>query len=145
MTAKHLPDGFRTVTPYLIVRGADRLIDFLKEAFGAGEIDRLTLADGKVMDATVRIGDSLIELGESSAEFPPRPGSLHLYVEDADALYERALAAGATSLWVPADRFYGDREAGVVDPFGNHWCIATHVRDVSPEELEQHTKSSTRQ
>jgi PhnB protein len=143
MTGKHLPDDFHAVTPYLIVQGADRLLDFLKQAFDAVELahHRVTLPDGKVMNAAVRIGDSIVELGESSSEFPPRPGSLHLYVEDADAVYERARTAGATTLREPSDQFYGDREAGVVDAFGNHWYIATHLRDVAREELERHAAS----
>ena len=147
MAAKHLPDGFHTVTPYLLVQGADRLIAFLTQAFDAAELEshRVTVPDGRVMNAAVRIGDSVVEMGEASAEFPPRPGSLHLYVPDADAVYARALAAGATSLREPADQYYGDREAGVADPFGNHWYIATHRRDVSRDELEQQAASMTSQ
>ena len=139
MTTKHLPEGFRTVTPYLIVQGADRLIEFVKQAFDAVELEhhRVTLPDGTVVNAAVRLGDSIIELGEASGAFPPRPGALHLYVEDADALYARALAAGATTLREPADQYYGDREAGVADPCGNQWYIATHRRDVPREELER--------
>ncbi len=89
------------------------------------------------MHAVVRIGDSLVEMGEPGGEFAPRPTSLHLYVEDCDAVYTQAVEAGGTSLMEPSDQFYGDREAGVEDPFGNHWYVATHIRDLSAKELER--------
>lgn len=97
----------------------------------------MPLADGTIMHAEVRIGDSVVMMGESGGEFTPMPASIHLYVEDTDATYKRALRAGATSLREPADQFYGDRSAGVKDLAGNHWWIATHKEDVSPEELEK--------
>jgi uncharacterized glyoxalase superfamily protein PhnB len=102
------------------------LIDFMKEAFGAEEIMSIPLPDGSIMHAEVRIGDSPLELSDGNAQHPPSPTSLHLYVPDADAVYERSLAAGAASLQTPRDQEYGDREAGVIDPSGNHWYIATH-------------------
>jgi len=138
MAAKPIPDGYHTVTPYLVVQGAAKVIDFMREAFEAEETFRMAQPDGTIGHAEVRIGDSVVMLGDASgAENPPMPGMIHLYVNDADAVYERALRAGATSLREPADQFYGDRSAGVKDVAGNHWWIATHIEDVSPEEIEK--------
>ncbi len=144
MATKPIPEGHHTVTPYLIVPGADRLIEFVKQAFDAEELGRFTGADGEIMHAAVKIGDSVVEMGSAGGEVGPRTGALHLYVEDVDTVYGRAVAAGATSLGEPTDQFYGDREASVEDAFGNHWYIATHIRDVSPEELARHTEAATR-
>lgn len=113
------------VEPYLPVEGASRLIDFLRRAFGAEETSRHSRPDGSVAHAEVRIGDSVIGIGDA-IELTPAATALHLYVPDADAWYARALRAGATSMQKPADQHYGDREAGVQDPFGNHWYIGTH-------------------
>jgi uncharacterized glyoxalase superfamily protein PhnB len=132
---KPIPDGYHTVTPYLIVRGVPRLLDFLQQAFGATELIRAPRPDGSIMHAEVAIGDSRVMMGEASASSPPMPGCVHLYVVDTDALYHLALQAGATSLREPSDQFYGDRMAGVQDPVGNHWWIATHTENVSPAEL----------
>lgn len=140
MAAKPIPEGYHSVTPYLTVPGVDRLIEFLKAAFDAREIGRLLRPDGGVMHAEVMIGDSKVMMGEPGCEYGPRPANLHLYVEDTDASYRRALAAGAISIREPANQFYGDRSAGVQDPSGNQWWIATHVEDVSPEELERRMK-----
>jgi PhnB protein len=123
-------EGMRSVTLSLHPRGAAQMIDFLKEAFGAEETSRATSPDGKVVHASVRIGDSILEMGEAHGPYQPMPCGIHLYVEDTDALYERALRAGATSLAAPEDKPYGDRSAGVTDPFGNQWFIATHIKDV---------------
>ena len=128
--ARHVPEGLRSVTPYLFPRGAAQLIDFLKEAFGAEETFRAQSPDGTIVHAKVKIGDSILEMGEAHGEYQPMPCVLHLYVNDTDALYERALRAGATSLREPRDEPYGDRGAGVRDPFGNDWFIATHIKDV---------------
>ena len=127
VTEPALPTADR-VEPYLPVRGAGRLIDFLQRAFAAEEISRHTRPDGSVAHAEVRLGDSLIGIGDS-VDPQPAPTAIHLYVPDADALYARALRAGATSMQEPADQHYGDREAGVKDPFGNHWYIGTHKGD----------------
>ena len=132
---KPIPDGYRTVTPYLIVRGVPRLLDFLQQAFGATELMRAPRPDGSIMHAEVAIGDSRVMMGEASASSPPMPGCVHLYVVDTDALYHLALQAGATSLREPSDQFYGDRMAGVQDPVGNHWWIATRTENVPPAEL----------
>ncbi len=140
MAVKPIPEGYHSVTPCLVVRGADRVIEFLKQAFGAQEIDRFAAPDGRIMHAEVKIGDSMIMLGEASEQFPAQPAALCLYVPDTDVVYRRALEAGARSLREPADQFYGDRSAGVADPSGNSWWIATHVEDVSREEMERRAK-----
>ena len=135
MAVKAIPEGYRSVTPYLVVRGVPTLLDFLNHAFDAAEIFRMPRPDGTIMHAEVRIGDSIVMMGEAMEQFPPIPSSIYLYVNDADATYKRALQAGATSTMEPADQFWGDRQAGVEDPVGNRWWIATHQEDVSPEEL----------
>lgn len=135
MSVKPIPDGYNTATPYLVVEGASKLIDFLKQAFMATEIYRMTRPDGKVGHAEVKIGDSVIMLGDMGGKWKSMPSSIYLYVPNIDATYRQALEAGAISLMEPADQFYGDRSAGVRDPFGNHWFIATHIEDVSAEEL----------
>lgn len=137
MAVKPIPDGYHTVTPYLIVQGADKLIDFLNRAFNATESDRVNRPDGGIMHSQVKIGDSIVMISDACSEggFHPMPTMIHLYVNDADTTYKRALLAGATSIMEPVDEFYGDRAAGVKDPTGNHWWIATHQEDVSSEEL----------
>ena len=142
MGVRAIPEGYHTVTPCLVVEGAARLIDFLKQAFGAKEVHPPTLGpDGSVMHAEMKIGDSMIMMGEARGEHRPMPSALYLYVEDTDALYHRALKAGAASILEPVDQFYGDRNAGVKDPSGNQWWIATHKEDVSPEEIERRMKA----
>jgi PhnB protein len=145
MAVTPIPEGYHTVTPYLVVQGVPTLIDFLKQAFDAQEIMRIPRPDGAIMHAEVRIGDSAVMMGEAMGEFQPMPGSIHLYVNDADATYQRALQAGATSIMEPADQFYGDRSAGVVDPVGNRWWIATHQEDVPPEELARRAEAFMQQ
>jgi PhnB protein len=128
--AQYIPEGLHTVTPFLTFQGVGKLIEFLKAAFGAVELQRHEEPNGRIAYATVRIGDSIIEMNEARDQWTPMPMSLHLYVPDTDALYERAIAAGATSVRPPADQPYGDRAAGVADAFGNQWFIATHLRDL---------------
>src|SRR5579871_2011675 len=120
----YIRQGFHTITPYLIVPGASEFSDFLKAAFGAKERLRVPLPDGKFMHAEAEINGYVIEFADSNDRFPPRPAELHLYVDDADAVYARAVAAGGTSLHAPVDQDYGDREAAVKDKFGNFWYIA---------------------
>ena len=127
--AKYVPEGLRTVNVYLHPHGADKVINFLKQAFGAEEVARYAGPDGTIHHASVRIGNSVIEMGEAHGPYQPMPTTFYLYVEDADAWYRRALQAGATSISEPADQPYGDRNAGVKDPFDNVWYIATHIRD----------------
>ena len=134
---KPIPEGYHTVTPYLVVEGANRLLAFLEAAFGAKVLYRTDRPDGEIAHAEIQIGDSRVMLSGSQPQWPALPCALYLYVEDCDALYARALAAGAKSTQEPADMFYGDRHGGVIDPSGNQWWIATHIEDVSPEELER--------
>src|SRR5262249_41759339 len=145
MAVKPVPDGYHTVTPYLTVRGVPKLIDFLKQAFEAREIERMAQPDGTIRHAEVRIGNSVVMMSEAGGEREPMPGAIYLYVNDTDTLYTRALQSGATSLMEPADQFYGDRSAGVRDPSGNHWWIATHQEDVPPEELKRRAEAAMRQ
>ena len=141
MAVKPIPDNYHSITPYLMAPGAARLIEFLKDAFGAVERERMTGPDGGVMHAEVRIGDSMVMLTDGGGDWKPMPTALYLYVNDADATYQRALAAGATSVMEPVTQFYGDRHGGVKDPSGNIWWIATHVEDVSPEELRKRAEA----
>src|SRR5438445_13057805 len=134
---KPIPDGYHTVTPVLMVHDAAKLIDFLKEAFGAREKERFTDPTGKIIHAEVTLGDSILQLSEAIGEWKPIQVPLLQYVTDTDSTYRRALQAGATSLWEPMDAFYGDRSASVKDAFGNSWWIATHQEDVPRQELER--------
>lgn len=127
MANHYVPDGFHTVTPYLHVKGAEKLIDFLTQAFEAEELNRTTDADGRIQNAVIRLEGSIIECSEGRDQYPPMQNAIHLYVRDTDKCYEHAIAAGATSLYEPADMSYGERSAGVKDPFGNHWYIATYT------------------
>jgi uncharacterized glyoxalase superfamily protein PhnB len=137
MAVKPIPDGYHTVTPYLVVDGADKVIEFAKQAFDGQELVRFDSPDGKVAHAEIKIGDSIVMLGEASTsdQGASLPGVLNLYVEDVDKTYAKALEAGGTSLREVADQFFGDRTGGVQDPAGNQWWISTHVEDVSGEEL----------
>lgn len=144
-TVKPIPDGMHTVTPHLVCAGACNAIEFYKDAFGAVELLRLPRADGKLMHARVRIGDSVVMLIDENPEwevFGPKslkgsPGTVHLYVEDVDAVFEQAVRAGATVKMSVENMFWGDRYGMVEDPFGHRWSIATHVREVTPEEMQR--------
>jgi uncharacterized glyoxalase superfamily protein PhnB len=138
---KPIPDGYHTVTPYLTVQGAAKLIEFLGQAFDAAITERIDRPDGTIGHAEVRIGDSLVMIAEAGGKWSPMPTGLYLYVADTDATYERALKAGATSVMEPANQFYGDRNAGVQDASGNYWWIATRVENLSAEEL--HKRAAT--
>jgi uncharacterized glyoxalase superfamily protein PhnB len=126
----HVPSGLRTITPYLHPKGTGALIEFLKNAFDAELVDQYANDEGVVLHAKVRIGDSMIEMGEAHGEWQPMPTGLHLYVPDCDATYRQAIAAGAISERTPEDAFYGDRVAGVIDPAGNSWFLATAIREM---------------
>jgi PhnB protein len=143
MAVKPIPEGYRTVTPYLVVDGATNVLDFVKQAFGAEEKLRMDGPDGKIGHAEVQIGDSIVMMGDAGAENPAMPAMIHLYVDDCDATYQRALAAGAKSEREPTDQFYGDRSAGVRDSAGNLWWIATHVEDVPEEEMAKRIEEAT--
>lgn len=127
MTVKPIPDGYHNVTPFLLVQGVPKLLDFLREAFGAKEIVRT--GNGPGMHAEVRIGDSVVMMGDVG-DGARTPAAIYLYVENVDETYRRAVTAGAASQREPADQSYGDRSAAVTDPCGNTWFIATHIRDV---------------
>ena len=135
-----VPQGFGTVTPFLCVTDAVKLIDFLKHAFAAEVTFRMDGPDGSVAHAEVKIGDSKVMIGQVPPERAMR-AMLHLYVPNTDAVYNSAIAAGATSIREPADQFYGDRSGGVRDIWGNEWWMATHIEDVSPEEMERRMKA----
>ncbi|HEX7206797.1 MAG TPA: VOC family protein [Nitrososphaeraceae archaeon] len=135
-SVKPIPEGYHTVTPYLLVQGAEKLINFMKNAFDAKETERYSMPDGSIGHAEVRIGDSVIMVADAQGdEYKPMAAGIHLYVEDCDATYKQAIGAGATSVREPQDQFYGDRSAGVNDQFGNKWWIATHKEDMSKEEI----------
>jgi PhnB protein len=141
--AKPIPDGYPRVTPYLIIDGASAAIDFYRSVFGARERMRMPAPDGRVGHAELEIGDSLIMLADEFPEMEARgpkavggtPVSLHVYVEDADGVFDRAIQAGARALQAVEDKFYGDRSGQFEDPFGHHWSVATHVEDVPPDEM----------
>ena len=141
MSVKPIPDGYHTVTPYLRVAGVAALIDFLTQAFDAKQIERMARPDGTVMHAEVKIGDSVVMMGEPTGDMAPLPAMIYLYLADTDAAYKRAMEAGGTSLMEPTNQFYGDRNAGVKDPCGNLWWIATRVEDVPPEELTRRSEA----
>jgi PhnB protein len=145
MAVRAIPEGYHTVTPYLVVPGVARLLDFLKQAFAATETERMAGPDGAVRHAEVQIGDSRVMMGEAQGAYPPMPAVLQLYVEDVDAAYERAVRAGGTSLEAPADQFYGDRRGGVQDPCGNQWWISTRKEDLSADELARRAKVAMEQ
>jgi uncharacterized glyoxalase superfamily protein PhnB len=129
MAVKAIPDGYNVVSPYLVVKDAAAFIDFLKEGLGATEIRRFPGPEGRIMHAEVRIGDSVIMIGDAGGESRGWTAMLHVYSEDCDAVYRRALSAGATSVREPADNPDGDRRGGVDDRWGNQWWFATHVAD----------------
>ncbi len=146
MPVKPIPKGFHSVTPYLTVPGVAKLLDFLKQAFGAKEVmPPMSRPDGGIAHAEVKIGDSIVMMGEPMGEFKAMPATIYLYVEDTDAVYQRALKAGASSVQEPANQFYGDRNAGVRDPSGNLWYIATHKEDVPPEEMAKRAEAAMKQ
>jgi PhnB protein len=131
LKGEKVPEGLRAVTPYLALENTGRFIQFIKEAFGAEEKLVVPSPGGGIAHAKIAIGDSILEMSDAHGVYKPMPCGLHLYVPDTDAVYEQALRAGAKSLTAPADQPYGDRSAGVVDPFGNQWFIATHIKDVA--------------
>jgi uncharacterized glyoxalase superfamily protein PhnB len=148
-TLKPIPDGFHSITPHLVCAGATDAIDFYRRAFNAVEVMRLPGAPGKLMHAQIRIGDSSLMLVDEMPEWGSlgpatlkgSPVTLHLYVADADAAFAQAIAAGASVKMPLADAFWGDRYGILIDPFGHHWSIATHIRDVGPDEMQQAMKA----
>jgi PhnB protein len=147
---KPIPDGYHAVTPYLVIRGAGRALEFYAKAFGAEEVFRMPAPDGSVMHAEMRFGDSIVMIGEeapqmgaiSPAALGGSPVSLLLYVPDVDAAFARATAAGCVAQMPPTDMFWGDRYGKLQDPFGHLWAMATHVEDVAPEEMARRMAQS---
>ncbi len=135
---KPIPDGYTAVTPYLVVENAGDLLDFLAQAFGAVERTRLDMPGGGIGHAEAEIDGAVIMLSDAAPpDFPAASTKLHLYVADVDGAYAQAVSAGATSVAEPADQFYGDRAARIIDPCGNHWTIASHVEDVDMDEVRR--------
>jgi PhnB protein len=148
---KPIPDGYHTVTPYLIVQGAAKAIEYYKDVFGAKELMRMPTPDGKVAHAEIKIGDSPIMLADEMPQMGYKnpqslggsPVSLMLYVEDVDTVFDKAVKNGAASVRPVKDQFYGDRSGTITDPFGHVWSIATHKEDVSSEEMKRRMKEMT--
>lgn len=132
-----VPEGYHAVTPYLLAEDADGLIRFLEQAFEATLLSRYDGPDGRMAHAVLQVGDSKVMMGQSTPEWPPTRALIHLYVDDVDAVFRRALEAGGRVIRDPENTFYGDRSAGVDDPHGNQWWLATHVEDVSEEEMKR--------
>ena len=146
MPAKPIPEGYQTATPYLVVKGADKTIQFLKQAFGAtASFEPMMSPDGKVMHADLMIGDSHVMLSEATDQHPAMQSMIHLYVPNVDAVYQRAVAAGGKSFLEPTNQFYGDRGAGVKDHSGCAWYIATHIEDVPLAELKKRAEAMYKQ
>ncbi|HSB69049.1 MAG TPA: VOC family protein [Candidatus Methylomirabilis sp.] len=149
MSVKAIPTGHRTVTPYLAIKNAVKALEFYKKGFGATESFRIVMPDGRLGHAEIRLGDSLIMLADEFPEFGGKspdtlggsPVSIHLYVEDVDAFFKRALAAGAKERKPVMDQFYGDRSGQLEDPFGHLWWVATHKEDIAPEEMQRRVEA----
>ena len=150
MATKTIPEGYRTITPYLAVDDAAQAIEYYKKAFGARERVRMDAPDGKIAHAELEIGDSLVMLSDPFPQASTRPpkelggtsASVFMYVEDVDAVVQQAVDAGAKITMEVADQFWGDRFGSVTDPFGQLWSIATHVEDVPPEEIAERGKAA---
>jgi PhnB protein len=147
---KPVPDGYRTVTPYLYVRGVAKALDFYRKAFAAVETVRMPGPGDSIMHAEIRIGDSIIMMGEENPErgakspqmFGGSTGAVFLYVDDVDAWFKRAVGAGAKTKMPPTDMFWGDRYGTLVDPFGHDWGLATHKEDVTPQQVAERQKAA---
>ena len=149
MAVRAIPEGHRTVAPYMAVKNGAAALEFYKNAFGATEQYRLMLPDGRLGHGEVRLGDSIIMLSDEFPEYGGKspqtlggsPVSIHLYVEDVDAFFNKAVAAGAKARKPVMDQFYGDRSGQLEDPFGHLWWVATHKEDVAPEELQKRAQA----
>lgn len=150
MAVKPIPDGFRTITPHLICRDAKKAIEFYKKAFGAESLRTLSMPDGKIMHAEIKVGDSILMLGEEAPDWKvlsplslgTSPVVIHLFTNDVDAVYQKAVSAGCTATMPVMDQFWGDRYGQVVDPFGHRWSIATHKEDLSDEEIAKRGRAA---
>jgi len=145
MPTRPIPDGYHALTPYLVLKNAAKALEFYRDAFGAEELYRMPMPGGRVAHAEMKVGDSHFMLADESPEMgylgPQEPGkvpvSLLLYVEDVDARFRKAIAAGAVEHRPVENQFYGDRSGTVIDPFGHMWSIATHIEDIPPEEMQR--------
>ena len=150
MAVKPVPEGYHTVTPYIICKGASGAIDYYKKAFGATEVMRMGAPGGQIGHAEIKIGDSMIMLADefpemkalSPATIGGTPVSLMVYVDDVDSVFERALAAGGKQVHPLEDKFYGDRSGTLTDPFGHMWTLSTHKEDVPPEEMQRREEAA---
>ena len=153
MATKSIPDGYHSVTPYLIIKGAAKAIEFYQRAFGATELMRMNGPDGKIGHAEIKIGDSAVMLADEAPDMGHRsPQSLGgagvglmVYVDRVDEVYKRAITAGAKEVRPVKDQFYGDRSGTLQDPYGHTWTIATHVEDIAPDELRRRMEKATAQ
>jgi len=149
MPVKPIPEGFHTVTPVLTVDGGVEALGFYERAFGA-EVRLKLVMGGKLMHSELRIGDSIFSVSDPFEDFglaapvegQPLSSSILIYTEDVDALYDQALAAGATELNRPSDQFHGDRAGSLKDPYGHRWMLATHIEDMSEEEMQRRTEKA---
>jgi PhnB protein len=153
MAVKAIPDGYHSVTPYLVVRGGAAALDFYKKAFGAVEMFRMPMPDGKIGHAEIKIGDSVVmmadECPERGASAPPTIGGTSvghmIYVEKVDAVFDQAVKAGAKVEHPLKNQFYGDRSGSIIDPFGHKWTIATHIEDIPPDEMAKRAAEAMKQ
>ena len=149
MSVKAIPAGHHTASPYLAIKNAAEALEFYKKAFGANEIYKLMMPDGRLGHAEMRLGDSIIMMADEFPEYGVKapqtlggsPVSIYLYVEDVDAFFKKALGAGAKERQPVMDQFYGDRSGQLEDPFGHLWWVATHKEDVAPEEIQKRTEA----
>jgi PhnB protein len=149
MSVKAIPAGHHTASPYLAIKNAAEALEFYKKAFGANEIYKLMMPDGRLGHAEMRVGDSIIMMADEFPEYGGKapqtlggsPVSIYLYVEDVDAFFKKALAAGAKERKPVMDQFYGDRSGQLEDPFGHLWWVATHKEDVAPEEIQKRAEA----
>jgi PhnB protein len=140
MSAQWIPRGFHTITPNIVADDAEQVVAFLKKAFGATETYRLTMSNGKIAHCELKLGDSVLNIGESMDGWSAHGLVAQIYVEDSDDLFKRAVDAGATEIMSMTDMFFGSREGRVADPFGNVWTIATLKEEVAPEEMQRRMK-----
>lgn len=137
MSVKPIPEGYHTITPYLIVKGANDLVEFLKKAFNANIRFIMNGENDTVAHAELEIGDSVVMIAEAIENYEPTTSMLHLYVDNVDSLFKQAVNAGGIVVNEPTNQFYGDRSGAIKDMCGNQWWISTHVEDVSPEEMQR--------
>lgn len=146
MAVTAIPEGYHSIQPYLVCKGAAKALEFYTHAFGAREFVRMPGPDGRIMHAEMKIGNSIVMLADENPErgaVAPAPGtmarsmSIMFYTDDVDATFKRALDLGASSIMTPSDMFWGDRMGNLMDPFGHQWAIATHKEDVTPEEMQK--------